>query len=92
LAFGAGPRFCPGRNLAFLEGKAALAMLARSFEITLDPTAGPVKERFGFTMAPSGLRVRLEPRVASRTLAPELARGNGQQASGRGRGNASQLA
>jgi cytochrome P450 len=73
LAFGAGPRFCPGRNLAFLEGKAALAMLARNFKITLDPTAGPVEERFGFTMAPSGLRVRLEPRVASRTLTPRAA-------------------
>jgi cytochrome P450 len=62
LAFGAGPRFCPGRNLAFLEAKTALAMLARNFEITLDRTTGPVKERFAFTMAPSGLRVRLERR------------------------------
>ena len=35
LPFGAGPRFCPGRNLAFLEGKTALAMLARNFEIEL---------------------------------------------------------
>ena len=32
LSFGAGPRFCPGRNLAFLEGKAALTMLARNFQ------------------------------------------------------------
>jgi cytochrome P450 len=62
LAFGAGPRFCPGRNLAFLEAKTALAMLARNFEITLDRAAPPVKERFAFTMAPSGLRVRLERR------------------------------
>jgi cytochrome P450 len=62
LAFGAGPRFCPGRNLAFLEAKTALAMLARNFEITLDRTAPPVKERFAFTMAPSGLHVRLERR------------------------------
>jgi cytochrome P450 len=67
LAFGAGPRFCPGRNLAFLEGKAALAMLARNFEIRLHPTAGPVKERFAFTMAPSGLEVHLDRRVASRS-------------------------
>jgi cytochrome P450 len=60
LSFGAGPRFCPGRNLAFLEGKAALAMLARNFEI--EPAGRPPREHFGFTMSPSGLRVKLRPR------------------------------
>lgn len=59
LVFGAGPRFCPGRNLAFLEAKSALLMIARNFQIELDETAGPVRERFGFTMMPEGLRVRL---------------------------------
>ena len=39
LTFGAGPRFCPGRNLAFLEAKTALGMIARNFEIELDPAA-----------------------------------------------------
>ena len=62
LPFGAGPRFCPGRNLALLEGKAALAMLARTFEIRLDDAAGPVRERFHFTMGPQGLRLRLRER------------------------------
>jgi len=62
LAFGAGPRFCPGRNLALLEAKTALATIARNFEVTLDPTAGPVTERFAFTTAPAGLRVHLRPR------------------------------
>jgi cytochrome P450 len=61
LSFGAGPRFCPGRNLAFLEAKAALAMLARNFEI--EPAGSPPRERFGFTMSPSGLRVKLRPRM-----------------------------
>lgn len=63
LAFGAGPRFCPGRNLAFLEAKTALAMIARNFEIELDSSAGPVSELLGFTMSPQGLRVRLRERV-----------------------------
>jgi cytochrome P450 len=63
LAFGAGPRFCPGRNLAFLEAKTALAMIARNFEIELDPAAAPVTELLGFTMSPRGLRVRLRERV-----------------------------
>lgn len=62
LSFGAGPRFCPGRNLAFLEAKAALATLARNFEIELDESGGAVEEAFGFVMAPSGLRVRLRER------------------------------
>jgi cytochrome P450 len=62
LSFGAGPRFCPGRNLALLEARAALAMLARGFEIALDPNAPPVRERFGFTMQPTGLRVLVRAR------------------------------
>jgi cytochrome P450 len=57
LNFGAGPRFCPGRNLALMEARSALAMLAGGFEIMLDPSAPPVGERFGFTMAPSALQV-----------------------------------
>ena len=52
LPFGAGPRFCPGRNLAFLEAKAALAMLARNFEWEL--AGPPPRERFSFTMRPWG--------------------------------------
>lgn len=62
LAFGAGPRFCPGRNLAFLEAKAALAMLAHNFHVELDPAAPPVREQFAFTTAPRGLRVYLRER------------------------------
>jgi len=63
LTFGAGPRFCPGRNLAFLESKTAMAMIARNFEIELDESHGPVTERFSFTMIPQGLRVRLRERA-----------------------------
>jgi len=62
LTFGAGPRFFPGRNLALLEARSALAMLARGFEIALDPKAPAVRERFGFTMQPTGLRVLVRAR------------------------------
>jgi cytochrome P450 len=65
LAFGGGPRFCPGRNLAFLESKTAMAMLARNFEFELDESAGPVSELLSFTMIPKGLRVRLRERDAA---------------------------
>jgi cytochrome P450 len=68
LAFGAGPRFCPGRNLAFLESKAALAMIARNFQIELDQSAGPVRELLAFTMIPKGLRVRLRERAAEKPV------------------------
>jgi cytochrome P450 len=69
LTFGAGPRFCPGRNLAFLEAKTALGMIARNFEIELDPEAEPVTELLGFTMSPRGLRVRLRERVPAAAAA-----------------------
>jgi cytochrome P450 len=64
LNFGAGPRFCPGRNLAFLESKVALAMIARNFELELDDSSGEVEEIFAFAMIPGGLRVRLRRRVS----------------------------
>ncbi|MFZ1153646.1 MAG: cytochrome P450 [Solirubrobacteraceae bacterium] len=71
LVFGAGPRFCPGRNLAFLEAKSALAMIARNFHIELDDSTGPVHERFNFAMIPDRLRVRLRSREhASHTPVP----------------------
>jgi hypothetical protein len=38
-------------------------MIARNFEISLDPTAAPVTELLGFTMSPKGLRVRLRERA-----------------------------
>jgi cytochrome P450 len=66
LAFGAGPRFCPGRNLAFLESKTAMAMIARNFHIELDESAGPVSELLSFTMIPKGLRVRLRAHARER--------------------------
>jgi cytochrome P450 len=73
LSFGAGQRFCPGRNLAFLEAKSALAMITRNFEMELDPGAGPVRERFAFTMIPTGLRVRLRERAAHGVASPSAA-------------------
>jgi cytochrome P450 len=62
LTFGAGPRFCPGRNLAFLEAKTALATIARDFEVELEGSR-PVTEALRFAMVPDGLSVRLHRRV-----------------------------
>jgi cytochrome P450 len=68
LGFGAGPRFCPGHNLAFLEAKTALAMFARNFQVELDNSKGPVQEYFTFTRSPRGLRVRLRERAATQPM------------------------
>lgn len=62
VPFGAGPRFCPGRNLALLEIKAVMAMLCRNFSISKPADAKPVGEQFGFLMAPTNLSVDMHRR------------------------------
>lgn len=61
MPFGSGPRMCPGRYLALLEMKMAMAMLLSSFDIEAvdTPDGGPATERMAFTMNPVGLRLRL---------------------------------
>jgi cytochrome P450 len=65
MPFGAGPRMCPGRYLALLEIKLAIATVLRDFEITDIGTAdgSPAQERLQFTMAPEGLRMRLRAKA-----------------------------
>jgi cytochrome P450 len=64
MPFGAGPRLCPGRYLAMHEMKMVIAMLLGGFDIESVGTAdgGEPREHMAFTMAPSGLRMRLRPR------------------------------
>ncbi len=62
IPFGAGPRFCPGRNLALLEIKMAMAMLCKNFSITRVDNELPVQEIFSFTMMPDKLMVKFEAR------------------------------
>jgi len=61
MPFGSGPRMCPGRYLALLEMKMAMAMLLASFDIEgVDTPDGlPAQERMAFTMHPVGLRLHL---------------------------------
>jgi cytochrome P450 len=60
IPFGAGPRACPGRSLAFLEARVALATLFRSFDV--ERIGEPASERYTSIMLPSGLSVRLRAR------------------------------
>ncbi|WP_317203789.1 cytochrome P450 [Janthinobacterium sp.] len=64
MPFGAGLRTCPGRYLALLEIKVALAMLLGSFELAgVDtPDGKEAREAMGFVMSPVGLSLRLRPR------------------------------
>ena len=61
MPFGAGPRVCPGRYLALLEMKMAMAILLSSFDIEAvdTPHGQPAPERMAFTMNPVGLTLRL---------------------------------
>jgi cytochrome P450 len=65
MPFGSGPRMCPGRYLALLEMKMAMAMLLSRFEIEAvdTPAGGPAEERMAFTMNPVGLTLRLRERA-----------------------------
>jgi cytochrome P450 len=64
MPFGAGPRVCPGRYLALMEMKMALAMLLSSFEVrSVDtPDGKPPRELLNFAMGPSKMWLRLAPR------------------------------
>ena len=65
MPFGAGPRICPGRYLALLEMKMAMATLLGWFDIKAvdTPDGGEAAERLSFTMTPVGLTMRLSERV-----------------------------
>ena len=64
MPFGAGPRICPGRYLALLEMKMAMAQLLNCFDIASveTPDGQPAREHLAFTMTPVGLRMRLRVR------------------------------
>lgn len=65
MPFGAGPRMCPGRYLALLEMKIALATLFTHFDIeaVTTPDGAEAAEWLAFTMAPLGLTMRLRERL-----------------------------
>lgn len=65
VPFGSGPRICPGRYLALLEIKMAMALLLSAFDIeAVDAAGGDAIETMAFTMGPSPLTLRLRTCMA----------------------------
>lgn len=62
MPFGAGPRFCPGRNLALLEMKMILSMLFKNFNVEMISNDGAIEEILAFTMLSTPYRVKLTKR------------------------------
>ncbi|WP_437989892.1 cytochrome P450 [Sorangium sp. So ce145] len=65
LAFGGGPRVCPGRAMALLECAVTVGMVLRSFTVHLADHTAPVRERMAFAMQPEGLRIRFTKRASA---------------------------
>ncbi len=63
MPFGAGPRFCPGRNLALLEIKMVLSMLFKNFNVEMVTKPKEINEILAFTMMSSPYKVKLTKRV-----------------------------
>lgn len=62
IPFGAGPRFCPGKNLAILEMKLVLSMLFKNFEVEMITPHEEIEEIMAFVMKASDFKVRLKNR------------------------------
>jgi cytochrome P450 len=62
LPFGSGPRICPGRTLAMLEMRVALATLYQGFDLERIGDGSKVRELFSFTVTPERVRVKLRRR------------------------------
>lgn len=59
-AFGNGPRYCPGKNLAMFEMVVATAMICKNFDLEFAVKPDEVEEIFSFTMYPQNLIVSLK--------------------------------
>tara|TARA_R110002049_G_scaffold61058_1_gene163121 strand:- start:328 stop:699 length:372 start_codon:yes stop_codon:yes gene_type:complete len=59
-AFGGGPRFCPGKNLAMHEMTITISAICKQFDFSLAVDPKEIIEQFAFTMYPKHLKVNLQ--------------------------------
>jgi cytochrome P450 len=62
IPFGGGVRICPGKSLAMLEIKAAMAMFCKNFQVQLPSNSKTAVEDFNFVNSPRDLWTRIENR------------------------------
>jgi cytochrome P450 len=62
MAFGYGPRLCPGMRLAMVEGTLALAALVRHLDFKLGCDHREVKRIMLFTSVPDKVPLIITPR------------------------------
>lgn len=60
-AFGAGPRYCPGKHLALHEMVIVISSLCRQFDFEMLGNPQEITEEFSFTMHPSKFELKLIP-------------------------------
>jgi cytochrome P450 len=66
MPFGAGARFCPGRQLAMLQIKMITAMLCRDFEVARPKETPAMEDIYNFTVGPTHVYAALRPRRPAR--------------------------
>lgn len=71
MAFGSGPRTCPGAQLATIETQVLLTAICRHFEIRFEGSDRDVDEIFSFVMHPRAMPIRARLRPAA-TEAPAV--------------------
>jgi len=66
MPFGAGPRFCPGRQLAMLQIKMVVAMLCRDFVVSRPKDVPAMQDVYQFTVGPTHVYTSFSPRRSVR--------------------------
>ncbi len=66
MPFGAGPRFCPGRQLAMLQIKMVISMLCRDFVVARPKDAPVMEDIYHFTVGPNHVYTNFSPRRSVR--------------------------